>query len=167
MSDDFISLKCQHCGGSLEIYDDMDQFACGYCGTPMMVQRRGGTVALRAVTAAIERVQSGTDRTAAELAIARLQKDLDRLTDQRAKVETRQRKLVRNRWLSLTIGGLFTLLTFMAESTFMLFVVVGCSVWWLTTTNDDTKQELESLDAKITELSERIETHRATAEQHK
>jgi hypothetical protein len=54
----------------------MDRFACGYCGTEMIVHRRGGTVALKAVTEAIERVRVGTDKTAAELAIARCEKEL-------------------------------------------------------------------------------------------
>src|ERR1039457_3769668 len=67
MPEHFINLNCANCGGKLEVYDDMDRFACGYCGTQMLVQRRGGTVAIRAVTEAIERVQVGTDKTAAEL----------------------------------------------------------------------------------------------------
>jgi hypothetical protein len=42
----------------------------------MVVQRRGGTVALKTVTDAIREVRIGTDKTAAELAIARYEKDL-------------------------------------------------------------------------------------------
>ncbi|HPT28024.1 MAG TPA: hypothetical protein PLZ95_16515 [Bryobacteraceae bacterium] len=42
----------------------------------MVVQRRGGTVTLAAVTEAIQKVQVGTDRTAAELALIRLEKEL-------------------------------------------------------------------------------------------
>lgn len=57
------------------MYDDMERFACGYCGTELIVQRRGGTVALRAVTEAIRKVQIGTDKTAAELALARLNQE--------------------------------------------------------------------------------------------
>jgi predicted RNA-binding Zn-ribbon protein involved in translation (DUF1610 family) len=67
MSDRFINLNCAHCGAKLDVYDDMERFACGYCGTEMIVQRRGGTVALKAVTEAIQKVQIGTDKTAAEL----------------------------------------------------------------------------------------------------
>jgi hypothetical protein len=54
----------------------MDRFACGYCGVELLVERRGGTVALRAVERAIERVQIGTDKTAAELALSRLKGEL-------------------------------------------------------------------------------------------
>jgi len=83
MPEHFIILKCQSCGGSLEIYEDMNHFACGYCGSEMMVQRRGGTVALKAVTDAIQKVQIGTDQTAAELAINRLQHEMRQCAAQR------------------------------------------------------------------------------------
>ena len=80
MADHFINLNCANCGAKLEIYDDMERFACGYCGTELIAQRRGGTVALRAVTEAIKKVQIGTDKTAAELALLRLnQQELPKL----------------------------------------------------------------------------------------
>src|ERR1039457_5902622 len=59
MSDHFINLTCANCGGKLEVYDDMERFACGYCGSEMLVQRRGGTVILKAITEAIQKVQIG------------------------------------------------------------------------------------------------------------
>lgn len=79
MADNFINLSCANCGGKLNIYDDMERFACGYCGSEMLVQRRGGTVALKAVTEAIRQVQVGTDKTAAELALVRYEKELQEL----------------------------------------------------------------------------------------
>jgi ribosomal protein S27E len=63
MSERFIPLRCQSCGGKLDIYDDMERFACGHCGTEMIVLRRGGTVALKVVTGATSEVQAGTDET--------------------------------------------------------------------------------------------------------
>ncbi|HUD14739.1 MAG TPA: hypothetical protein VMQ56_13895 [Terracidiphilus sp.] len=81
MAEHFINLNCANCGGKLEVYDNMDRFTCGYCGTEMLVQRRGGTVALKAVTEAIKRVQKGTDKTAAELAIVRLEKERNELVE--------------------------------------------------------------------------------------
>jgi ribosomal protein S27E len=87
MSEHFIDLNCTNCGGKLEVYDDMERFACGYCGSQMLVQRRGGTVALKAVIEAIHKVQIGTDKTAAELAIARLYKELEKLKTDHAKFE--------------------------------------------------------------------------------
>ena len=71
-----LTLKCPGCGAALEVTPDMDRFACGYCGTEQIVQRRGGTVSPKLITDAISRVQTGTDRTAAELALVRLQQEL-------------------------------------------------------------------------------------------
>ena len=85
MPSEFISLKCQSCGAKLDVYPDMERFACGYCGTEMMVQRRGGTVGLKAITEAIRDVQVGTDKTAAELALVRLQNEISILRQEHGK----------------------------------------------------------------------------------
>jgi DNA-directed RNA polymerase subunit RPC12/RpoP len=90
MSDHFINLTCANCGGKLEVYDDMERFACGYCGSEMLVQRRGGTVILKAVTEAIHKVQIGTDKTAAELAIVRLNQELEKLKTDYSRMEAQR-----------------------------------------------------------------------------
>ena len=41
----------------------------------MVVERRGGTVSLKAVEQAIQKIQIGTDKTAAELAMVRLKEE--------------------------------------------------------------------------------------------
>jgi predicted RNA-binding Zn-ribbon protein involved in translation (DUF1610 family) len=71
-----LTLSCVNCGGKLQVSLDMTRFACGYCGTEQIVKRKGGTVALKGLTEAINRVQAGTDKTAAELALNRLSADL-------------------------------------------------------------------------------------------
>jgi DNA-directed RNA polymerase subunit RPC12/RpoP len=71
-----LKLACVNCGAPLEIGPDLDSFACGYCGSRQQVERKGGTVALRKVENAINAVQRGTDRTAAELAMPRLRAEL-------------------------------------------------------------------------------------------
>jgi ribosomal protein S27E len=86
MSEHFINLSCANCGAKLDVYDDMDRFSCGYCGTELIVQRRGGTVAIKAVTEAIKKVQIGTDKTAAELAIARYESELKEHRENEAKL---------------------------------------------------------------------------------
>ena len=73
----FISIVCPSCGGKLDVYPDMDVFACGYCGSNLQASRRGGALTLKALTEAIRKVQLGTDKTAAELAIARLRPELE------------------------------------------------------------------------------------------
>ena len=71
-----LTLRCPSCAAQLEVAPDMEHFACGYCGTQQIVERRGGTVALKLIGDAIARVQAGTDKTASELAIVRLEKEL-------------------------------------------------------------------------------------------
>lgn len=75
-----INLKCSGCGAPLEISPNMEDFSCGYCGAAQRVVRRGGTVSLSLIGDAIARVQAGTDKTAAELAIRRLRDTLEALT---------------------------------------------------------------------------------------
>ncbi len=132
MADHFINLNCANCGAKLEIYDDMDHFACGYCGTEMLVQRRGGTVALRAVTEAIKKVQVGTDRTAAELALVRLGKELEQLKADRSQVQ-KKRGANDGSGCFLLVLVLMSGVALQASPAFGAFVVVMCigaSVWW-------------------------------------
>lgn len=77
-----IPIKCAGCGGNLDITPEMENFSCGYCGTAQVVQRSGGTISLKVVGEAIKRVQVGTDKTAAELAIKRLNGELASLENQ-------------------------------------------------------------------------------------
>lgn len=97
-----LKLGCVNCGAPLEISGDMDVFACGYCGTQQKVQRRGGTVSLRRMEAAIHAIQRGTDRTAAELAMPRLTSELEKLVEARAFVlssaQAEYERARRGRW---------------------------------------------------------------------
>jgi hypothetical protein len=69
---DYVTLTCPSCGGTLEITNDIDRFACAHCGAEHIVRRGGGIIALTPVLAGIEKVSSGVDRVAAELALPRL-----------------------------------------------------------------------------------------------
>lgn len=85
-----IAMKCASCGAGLQIAPDMDHFACGYCGASLSVVRLGGTVALRLVADLIAKVQVGTDRTASELAIVRLPKEIATLQRELNAMEERR-----------------------------------------------------------------------------
>ena len=71
-----VSLKCPGCGGALDISTQMKHFACGYRGASVAVQRSGGTISL-GFEHAIATVQRGTDKTAAELTIPLLEKEIE------------------------------------------------------------------------------------------
>ena len=81
-----VALKCPNCCGKLEVTSQMSDFACGYCGANVTVQRRGGTVSL-SLDEAFERVQVATDKTAAELALGRLTEELAKAERDRINVE--------------------------------------------------------------------------------
>jgi len=74
MTDHFIKLSCENCGSGLEIYDDTDQFACGYCGSHIAVQRRGGTVVLKLVT------ENAPQEPAADATLLRLKEEAQNLS---------------------------------------------------------------------------------------
>src|SRR3990172_2505499 len=73
---DFVTLTCPSCGGSLQITNDIERFACAHCGTEHIVKRGGGVVSLTPVIERLAKVQIGVDKTASELAIKRLQEEI-------------------------------------------------------------------------------------------
>jgi ribosomal protein S27AE len=86
---DFITLACPNCGGSLKITQDMERFACQYCGYEHIVRRNGNMVSLQPVMEGLKRVEnkfdhvlSGSDRMAAEQTIQRLNREIDELQKQ-------------------------------------------------------------------------------------
>ena len=90
-----LNLSCVNCSAPLQITDDVDRFACSYCGSSQMVERKGGAVTLRRVESAIHAVQRGTDRTAAELAIPRLTNELNQLTARRTEAIASEKETLR------------------------------------------------------------------------
>ena len=79
-----IRLGCVACGANLEITPSMERLACGHCGTQQIVERSGGAIHLKGIAETLSRVQMGTDKTAAELAIARLTNERQQLQVQRS-----------------------------------------------------------------------------------
>ena len=74
-----VSLTCPSCGATLDVGPSIDNFACGFCASNIVVERSGNIVVLRLLNQAIGKVQRGTDRTAAELAIRRLSEEVKQL----------------------------------------------------------------------------------------
>ncbi len=77
---DYVTLTCPSCGGKLHVTNDLERFACGYCGTEHIVRRSGGIVSIAPVIEAVQQVKMGVDRTASELAIARIKGDMQKLS---------------------------------------------------------------------------------------
>jgi predicted RNA-binding Zn-ribbon protein involved in translation (DUF1610 family) len=98
----FISLNCASCGGTLEVYDDMERFACGYCGTEMAVQRRGGTAVLKPASAASIEEHNRAEKAAD---LARLKEEAQSLSKRREVMLND--KIERQKWGYLLAVGLF------------------------------------------------------------
>ena len=181
MSEHFINLNCANCGAKLDVYEDMERFACGYCGTELIVQRRGGTVALKAVTDAIKKVQIGTDKTAAELALARLNQESTTLSEELKKLADAKSEEAANRPMAGcmsvvfgVIGTPFLLLAFAGEGGLAFFgfvfgmILVGLSLLCLYALRNGKdrarrvsveKQILEK-QTELAEVKNRIVQHR-------
>src|SRR5260370_24458741 len=85
MTDHFLKLSCANCGNDLDVYDDMDRFFCGQCGTGIAVDRRGGTVSLRI----------GPEASGAPIT-GRLKEEVQALSKRREKLLTG--RIERNKW---------------------------------------------------------------------
>ncbi len=97
MTNPLITLACPSCGGKLQIVKGVDRFACGYCGNEQVVHRESGIVYLEPIAedihhirAGVENIRGGVDKTAAELAIARLTKELSDLESELQSATTRK-----------------------------------------------------------------------------
>lgn len=171
-----ISLKCPNCGANLEITSEMSSFSCGYCGASQMVERSGGTVSLRLLSEGIARVQAGTDKTAAELAIRRLKEELQiaeathaRVQNERYFAEQKIRKDFTSYFLLETIA--FALVALAVGGWFALFVALA----WIAATVSIFKQfqkntnenevkydaRLDKIDNQINLLEKRINENTA------
>jgi hypothetical protein len=76
---DFVTLSCPSCGGKLQITADIERFACAFCGNEHIVKRGGGIITLSPVVEGLKNVQTGVDKTASELAIQRLTREIAEL----------------------------------------------------------------------------------------
>ncbi len=83
---DFVTLSCPSCGGKLQITSDVERFACAHCGREHVVNRGAGIVSLSPVVDALKTVGVGVDKTAAELAIVRLNKEIGELLVQKSEL---------------------------------------------------------------------------------
>jgi len=77
-----ISLTCPTCSHKLQITDDINRFACTYCGNEHIVKRSGGIVSLVPVIESIRDVGEKIDRVNIQLEIQRLIQEREILTRQ-------------------------------------------------------------------------------------
>jgi hypothetical protein len=173
---DFITLSCPSCGAKLNISEDIERFACSYCGQEHIVKRSGGIVSLSPVVAAIKDVQYGTDKTAAELAIVRIQKEISELEENKQKIEkghdgdcSSSGCVIIFLVACLGVGGLFIFSSFAGDGgllgsffgsflTGVLIIAVGFSPLLLFR---GSKKTIEEESIKINKMDEQIANKKA------
>lgn len=102
---DYVTLTCPSCGGKLQINNDVERFACGYCGSEHVVKRGGGVVSLAPVIDEIKKVKIGVDKTASELAIARLTTEIEKLERMEKEIQAIAYKYDRKKYDGMAVGG--------------------------------------------------------------
>src|SRR5262245_7289350 len=86
---DFLTLTCPTCGAKLKVTDHINLLVCASCGNEHMVHRDGGAIYLGPIAQDVHHIRTNTDKTAAELAIGRLQKEVADIEAKAQQVKTR------------------------------------------------------------------------------
>jgi hypothetical protein len=172
-----VSLRCANCGAALQVPGDVDALACGFCGTEHLVRREGGFVALKRVVDAIRHVQTGTDKTAAELALVRLQNEagdlereralaLEQATERSAEaVAARRARGGKRAWLAVlggVVGGFLAARIVDWMPLWLVGVVLGlgAAVWLGIADRRDAGQRERSGQAELAGIAEGFERRR-------
>lgn len=175
-----LKLSCASCSAPLEISEDLERFACGYCGTQQIVKRAGGAVWLKKIETAVRDVQKGTDRTAAELALVRLERELEEAQEARATLvrEADSKRAMAN--AGRLLHGLVPFVAVFLIGPFIIillnetFSVLSVLVWLAACVGVpvlaflsiklppiDIQPSLAEIDARIAQIHERMEMNRA------
>jgi len=78
-----ICLKCPSCGADIDVTDNVERFRCEFCKSNIKVQHSTDGSSHLGVIEVLKIVQTGVDKTASELAIVRLKKELEEIYRQR------------------------------------------------------------------------------------
>jgi len=111
MENEFITLSCPSCGGKLDVNPKMEYLFCSFCGQKQMLRHHDGAVSLAPVLEVMEGVKIGVDKTASELAIVRLQKEIPEIVAAREKfVNENPAPTGRSGFLTFFISGILAIL---------------------------------------------------------
>lgn len=73
---DFLTLTCPTCGAKLKLGANVNLLVCANCGNEHMVHRDGAAIYLGPIAQDVQQIRVGVDKTAAELAVIRLKKEI-------------------------------------------------------------------------------------------
>lgn len=102
---DLITLTCPTCGAKLKLGIDTNLVYCTSCGNEHLVQRGDGSIYLAPMAANVAQIRTGVDKTAAELAIVRLEKELEAAAQQHEQMEGNLKQIASNNKMAVTNNG--------------------------------------------------------------
>jgi predicted RNA-binding Zn-ribbon protein involved in translation (DUF1610 family) len=179
---DFITLACPSCGGSLKITSNADRFACKYCSREHLVRRENGILSVTPVLEKLDRIVSGVDRHASELAISRLKRECHdiegRIADAWNYIESWQDHVDKRKSAAIThciligvIGIVISLCGASLHGAFpviLVFLTIGVCVLVVITSRPDrnwiervrkARARIDDLEGSLTECRRELRKH--------
>lgn len=166
MPAEFVALTCPNCGAKLDLYPDIDRFACLYCGAEMMVLKRGGTIALHAIGKALQQVAVNTDKAAAELALLRLERESNELARRIAAIRRSRNWEAGNgagcAILALFVGSVFVAASITGGWWVLLFAAIAAA--GVVTGASSKNRELSALESRLQSVRVKVREKKQIAE---
>lgn len=175
---DFLTLTCPTCGAKLKLNEKIHLLVCASCGNEHMVHRDGGSIYLAPIAQDVRQIRVGVDKTAAELAVVRLTKELQELdgvmaeTKQLSLAEFAKRPPIMS-FLSLAMVTSIVIIIVGASSrseglaAFATIALIGLIIW-NDRVNRSHKQEGERVrDAELDRLQAQYNVMRAALDKNK
>lgn len=175
-----LKLSCASCTAPLEVGEDLGYFSCDYCGTAQIIERSGVAIPAPKAETDLKAVQRATARTAAELAIPRLTKELTEAELARAgillaaKAKLESAKRARRKYAQITFGVTFLLglLTIPDIDGVMgtvlayawLAALIAAPIWVYKRARlpmDNGREATAAIDARITQIEEHLRINRS------
>lgn len=163
---DLVTLTCPTCGGKLQIANNIDRFACGYCGNEHIVQRSGGVISLEPVLDGLKVIKTGVDKTVSELAIQRLNAEIANLMTQKASIPTKTSGCI----VFLMLFSVLLLIILLVVSSkgvegsgasiFFGLLIVFFTFGFYFNGRNNIRKKISPIDEQIEEKTEELEYHR-------
>ena len=160
---DLFTLTCPSCGGKLQVTNDIERFACGYCGQEHIVKRSGGIISLSPVVEGLKDVKVGVDKTASELAILRLEKEISVLVDEINNLDSRRNSGSSSRTWIVLIGGFFVFTGLKNHAIFGIIVgilMIGIVIWKSISQNTEINNEIMPIQENLEDLQKQLLKHK-------
>jgi hypothetical protein len=82
---EILSLNCPNCGGSLEIPSGLKNLVCNYCKSSLQLFQNESVTALQILSEGLDGVRNDTTKIASELALSRIQSEINSLQKEKDK----------------------------------------------------------------------------------